>query len=179
MRRAATLALALLATLAAGATQALTRDPATCLKIFNDYDNAEWLYPQQYQLKEGGLSILQPEVGRPVRLLRVNGCLTFSDDLDPMQGLAPTLAGFTIQNSGAAIRPTALHLGIVTSFGDEARVTQFFRGLGYRSRGIGAEGLGRRLYIGPFTTQGALDQALQLAREAGFIAPYAATHTRF
>jgi hypothetical protein len=30
-----------------------------------------------------------------------------------------------------------------------------------------------------FTTQGALDQALAVAREAGFIAPYAARYTRF
>ena len=62
---------------------------------------------------------------------------------------------------------------------DEGRVTQFFRGLGYRSRGVGAVGLGRRLYIGPFTSQGSLDQALATAREAGFIAPYAAQHTKF
>ena len=58
-------------------------------------------------------------------------------------------------------------------------VTRAFRGLGYRSRGVGAEGLGRRLYLGPFTSQAALDQALALAREAGFIAPYAANYTRF
>ena len=62
---------------------------------------------------------------------------------------------------------------------DEGRATQFFRGLGYRSRGVGALGLGRRLYIGPFTSQGALDQALTIAREAGFISPYAAKHTKF
>jgi hypothetical protein len=72
-----------------------------------------------------------------------------------------------------------VHLGIVTGIGDEAFVTRHFRGLGYRSRGIGAEGLGRRIYIGPFTSQGALDQALTVAREAGFVAPYPARHTRF
>ena len=62
---------------------------------------------------------------------------------------------------------------------DEGRATQFFRGLGYRSRGVGALGLGRRLYIGPFTSQGALDEALTIAREAGFISPYPAKHTKF
>ena len=70
-----------------------------------------------------------------------------------------------------------VHLGIVTGISDEALVTRYFRGLGYRSRGIGAEGLGRRIYIGPFTTQGAADQALAVAREAGFIAPYVAKYT--
>ena len=77
-------------------------------------------------------------------------------------------------------RPTAVHVGIVMSMYDEGRATQFFRGLGYRSRGVGApDGLGRRLYIGPFTSQGALDEALSIAREAGFISPFAAKHTRF
>ena len=55
----------------------------------------------------------------------------------------------------------------------------FFRGLGYRSRGVGAPTLGRRLFIGPFTSQGALDQALDVARQAGFIAPHVAQHVRF
>ena len=68
-----------------------------------------------------------------------------------------------------------MHVGIVTGIYDEGRATQFFRGLGYRSRGVGAAGLGRRLYIGPFTSQGALDEAIAVAREAGFITPYAAS----
>ena len=72
-----------------------------------------------------------------------------------------------------------MDLGIVTGIWDEGRVTAFFRGLGYRSRGVGAPTLGRRLFIGPFTSQGALDQALDVARQAGFIAPHVAAHTRF
>ena len=96
-----------------------------------------------------------------------------------MEALAARLTPYRIVDSGPTIRATPVHLGIVTSISDEARATRFFRGLGYRSRGIGAEGLGRRLYIGPFTTQGALDQALQVAREAGFIAPFAARYTKF
>ena len=94
-------------------------------------------------------------------------------------GLAQRLAPFAIADSGAAIRPIPVHLGIVTGIWDEARVTHFFRSLGYRSRGVGAEGLGRRIYIGPFATEGALEQALGVARQAGFIAPYAARYTRF
>ena len=80
---------------------------------------------------------------------------------------------------GAAYGIDPVHLGIVTGISDEAFVTRYFRGLGYRSRGIGAEGLGRRIYIGPFASQGAVDQALRVAREAGFIAPYVAQYTRF
>ena len=62
---------------------------------------------------------------------------------------------------------------------DERAVTAFVRGLGYRSRGVGAETLGRRLFIGPFVTQGALDQALDVARQAGFVAPHVARRVRF
>ncbi len=69
--------------------------------------------------------------------------------------------------------------GVVTGFTDEMRATVFFRGLGYNSRGIGAEGLGRRIYIGPFDNEAALEQAISVAREAGFISPYAAVNTRF
>ena len=113
------------------------------------------------------------------RLLRQQGCLTRSSDLDGMEALFARLSPHVITNSGAPIRATAVHVGIVMSIPDEARATRFFRGLGYRSRGIGAPGLGRRIYIGPFTSQGALDEALEIAREAGFISPYAAQHTRF
>ena len=101
----------------------------------------------------------------------MGGCLTCSDDLDGDAGAgADGSPATSITDSGPAIRPTPVDLGIVTGIYDEARATAFFRGLGYRSRGVGAATLGRRLYIGPFTTQGALDQALAVAREAGFIA---------
>ena len=93
--------------------------------------------------------------------------------------MAARLAPFEIDDSGPTIEPVPIHLGIVTGISDEALVTRFFRGLGYGSRGVGAEGLGRRIYIGPFTTQSAVDQALEVAREAGFIAPYVARFTRF
>ena len=96
-----------------------------------------------------------------------------------MQALFAKLAPHVVTNSGAAIPATAVHVGIVTGIYDEGRVTQFFRGLGYRSRGVGAFGLGRRIYIGPFTSQGAVDEAIGIAREAGFISPYAAQHTKF
>ena len=172
--------LAALALLAATGACAASRapDPAICGELFARYDSVVRNYGVSGFDKD--LGIPQPgEVSRLLAPLRVNGCLTTSEDLDGLEALAQRLAPFTIVEGGASIRATPVHLGIITSAFDEPRVTRFFRGLGYRSRGVGAEGLGRRLYIGPFTTQGALDQALQVAREAGFIAPYAATHTRF
>jgi hypothetical protein len=160
----------------AGASRA--PDPAVCAKLFSAYDIAARLYPTPRFDEDGGVTP-PAALSRPGQQLRNAGCLTYSSDIDGMPALAQRLSPYTITNSGPAIRATPVHLGIVTSIYDEGRTTVFFRGLGYRSRGIGAEALGRRIYIGPFTTQGALDQALATARQAGFIAPYAAKYTRF
>jgi hypothetical protein len=163
----------------AGAAAAQPRDPALCAALFRDYDQKAWLYPNQPFRDDDRARLIAPALERPTRLLRNHGCLTLSSDLDGMPALAARLAPYRIERGGAAIRPVPVHLGVVTSIIDEARATAFFRGLGYRSRGIGAAGLGRRLYIGPFTSQGAVDQALATAREAGFISPFVPYHTKF
>lgn len=173
------LALLALALAAAGPAAAASRapDPAACAALFARYDTAARVYGTK-SFDDNALTPPAP-LSRWIVPLRSNGCLTFTDDLDGLEALGARLVPYAIADGGATIPATPVHLGILTSITDEMRVTRFFRGLGYRSRGIGAEGLGRRIYIGPFTTEGALDQALALAREAGFIAPYAATNTRF
>jgi hypothetical protein len=177
MRRAAPLLLAAALAACTGGPPP-PPDPAICARLFAAYDIAARLYPTPRFDKDGGVTP-PAALSRPSQNLRNAGCLTSSADLDGMPALAQRLSPYTIVNSGPAIRPTPVHLGIVTGIYDEGRTTVFFRGLGYRSRGIGAEALGRRIYIGPFTTQGALDQALATARQAGFIAPYAAKYTKF
>ena len=157
-----------------------TRDPAACLVLFDRYDSAVWLYPDSWIGDDNDFPARQPgEVSRAMQKLRTSDCLTRPGDLDGMEAVVERLSPHVVANSGPAIRPTAVHVGILTSFYDSGRAARLFRSLGYRARGIGAEGLGRRLYIGPFTSQGALDEALSIAREAGFIAPYPAKHTRF
>lgn len=155
-------------------------DPAACLAAFEAYDRAVWLYPSnKFGSDDAPATMVPAPVSRPAQALVTQGCLTSSADLAGMPALAARLAGHRVVDSGAAIRPTALHLGIVTGIGDEQESTWFFRGLGYRSRGVGAPTLGRRLYIGPFVSQGALDEAIAIAKEAGFIAPFPAPHTQF
>jgi hypothetical protein len=155
-------------------------DYATCLDLFEDYDRATWIYPSNsFGTDDAPRPMLPGPVARPARMLVTHGCLTSSADLDGMPALASRLAGHRVVDSGAPIRPTALHVGIVTGIGDEWMATRFFRGLGYDSRGVGAPTLGRRLYIGPFVSQGALDEATAIAREAGFVAPFPPAHTRF
>lgn len=155
-------------------------DPAVCLDLFESYDRAVRFNPSNaYGTDDAPAPIMPSGVERPARLLVRGGCLTSAADLDGMPALAAKLAGHQVADSGPAIPEVPVHLGIVTGIGDEREATRFFRGLGYRSRGIGAPGLGRRLYIGPFVSQGALEDAIGIAREAGFVAPYPAWHTRF
>ena len=148
--------------------------PAGCSE---DYDNAVWLYPDNQW--DDDRPLIRADVSRAGAGPDQGRLPDRAADLDGMPALAQRLAPFAIAAGGAAIRPTTVELGIVTGIYDEGRVTVFFRGLGYRSRGVGAPTLGRRLFIGPFTSQGALDQALEVARQAGFIAPHVAEHVRF
>jgi hypothetical protein len=177
--RAAVSVLLLVAALAACATPlALPPQPQRCAALFLRYDRAVRFYPDTSFDEEG--AIQRPgQVARAGQALIGNDCLTRSSDLDGLPALYARLQPYRIADGGPAIRPVPVHLGIVTGISAEAFVTRHFRGLGYRSRGIGAEGLGRRIYIGPFTTQAAVDQALAVAREAGFVAPYVAEYTRF
>jgi hypothetical protein len=97
------------------------------------------------------------------------GCFSYTDELT---GLDST--GGTVSDSGQAIRAISVHAGVVTNMDDEARAIAFFEARGVRVRTIGNAALGRRIYLGPFATQGALDDAIALSRQAGFVAPYPA-----
>ncbi|MFT3971986.1 MAG: hypothetical protein QM699_00470 [Amaricoccus sp.] len=154
-------------------------DPVACLAAFQSYDRAVRNYPANaFGSDDAPAPMVPAPVSRPAQALVQKGCRTSSADLDGLPTLAARLAGHQVVDSGAPIPPTVVHLGIVTGIEDERAVTQFFRGLGYQSRGIGAPTLGRRLYIGTFTSQGALDEAMAIAREAGFVAPMATTRTK-
>jgi len=111
---------------------------------------------------------IPPALQMPVAGIQSLGCLTFSDDLAPMA----TATRPPVASGGPAIPPTSIHAGVVTNMADEANVLAFFEAHGAGARSIGAAGLGRRIYLGPFATQGALDQARDLAVAAGFAAPY-------
>lgn len=113
-----------------------------------------------------------PRVREAARWLRMGNCLTFTDQLRPMVTLGPEAGAVARMPSGPMIPPTQVHAGIVTSPDDEARAIAFFASQGVRARSVGAAYLGRRIYIGPFTTAGALDGGAALARAAGFAYPY-------
>jgi len=155
------------------------RDPAVCTELFEQYNRLERQGQATRFNAASGSYILAPRLERQNVLLIQGGCLTRSRDLDGMEALAARLAPFEIARGGASIRPVPVQVGVVTGFTDEMRTTVFFRGRGYNSRGVGLEGLGRRILIGPFDDEAALEQAISVAREAGFISPFAAVNLRF
>jgi hypothetical protein len=174
------LALAAAGLIAACAPVPRQPDPAYCASIFQRYDLIERRSSGFSYNSATGESSLTPGLEFQISRLRQNGCITFSRDLADLGALRAELAaeGFRPSDGGAAIAPVPVHVGVITSIADEARVTQFFRSLGYDTRGVGAERLGRRIYIGPVRSQGALAQAIAVARRAGFVSPYPARYTR-
>jgi hypothetical protein len=153
-------------------------DPATCRAAFAQYDLAVSLF-QPYSFTEESAA-QNPAISRAGNQIMSAGCLTGGDDIQGMAALQMKLGPRQPVNSGPAIPPTAVHVGILTGgFSDTGRATAFFESQGYHTRTIGAEKLGRRLYIGPITSQGALDRAIALAAEAGFPSAYPSDLFRF
>jgi hypothetical protein len=141
-------------------------DSAACVDAFRWYDAVD--ATMSTPSGRAGRMVIPPDLQMPVARIQSLGCLTLTDDLAPMA----TVSRPPVADGGAAIPPTSIHAGIVTNMSDEAAAIAFFEAHGARARGIGAAGLGRRIYVGPFATEGALDRARDLAVAAGFAAPY-------
>jgi len=161
--------LALSALLLAGCSVTSGADPdglPDCTRLFQRYDQikATMSTPSGHSDRMAIPLALQPAV----QDLQRSKCLTMSDELD----LTATLPAVT--DGGAMIEPVWLHAGVVTSQGDEAEALAFFAAQGVPARSIGAAGLGRRIYLGPFATEERLAGAAALARAAGFDSPYPA-----
>lgn len=147
-----------------------------CLILFRNYDQAVQTFGYTRRDYNGEITLLVPvAVDRAGSRLRANGCLTTDDDLAASYLLSTDeLRAALVGESGAAIAPISLHAGIVTGIASEVQARQFFGKLGIRVRSQGAPALGRRIYLGPFATEGGLAEAIELALRAGFVAPYPA-----
>jgi hypothetical protein len=135
-----------------------------CITLFRQYDDL-----QQWVRRRDDVTI-PPELELQQIWLRQAGCITMNDALAGMESL-PLVP---VTDSGPAIAPISLHAGVVTSDATDAQVRAFFEARGVRARSIGEAGMGRRIYLGPFATQGALEGARDLALAAGFVGPYTA-----
>jgi hypothetical protein len=139
-----------------------------CERILQDYDRTVLFYSSSADV---GVA-LQPQIAQAAQKAFLAGCITRDLDMIRLNRLTDEMAGATVVESGAAIRPIALQVGIVGGITSEVQARTFFSGLGLRVRSQGAPGLGRRIYLGPFQTAGGLASAAALAERAGFIAPY-------
>lgn len=141
--------------------------PAECVALFQRFDDLERLYGTASRRADRRSAA--PELLLLGRRIQQAGCFTATKELAVGDG-----AGARIGPQGAAIVPVSLHAGVVTNMQDDARALAFFEARGVRARSIGSASLGRRIYLGPVGTDGALAAAADLARQAGFASPYPA-----
>lgn len=147
----------------------------SCLVLFRNYDQAVQIYGNTTNNRRAEtVWRVPPAVSRTGQRLREGGCLTSDQDLAATYLLSDDVRGTRIVESGAPIEPIYLQAGIVEGITSEVQARQFFGGLGVRVRSQGAPGLGRRIFVGPFATEGGLAAATDLALQAGFVAPYPA-----
>jgi hypothetical protein len=156
-----------------------TTDQANCVWLFEQYDVYSNFMPNEVRARDG--RFMDPSmVAYFRRLLVQNDCVTRSRDVADLDALAAAWAGRGIVESGPpSPYPGSVHVGTFAGDADAARAASFFEGLGVRSKSIGAQGLGRRVFVGPFRSQGAMNEAMTVAREAGFVAPYVSRFFRF
>lgn len=164
---------ALLAALAAcsdgtGGATAPVPISGNCVALFQQFDAIEASMSSSGRRRDS--MVIRPELQGTTARIRQAGCVTFSDSLR-----LDTAGGPPVADSGPKlVPPMRVHAGAVTSMADDAAARAFFEAHGVATTSIGSPALGRRIYIGPFATRGALEDALALARNAGFAYPYPA-----
>lgn len=162
-------ALIFASTLIAAPASAAAPTEEVCTRLFQRFDRDILMFSSPGQTED--LLLSRNAQGSAQRLMEV-GCVTREADLAPLDALARELRGTLTGESGAPIERIWLHVGIVPGISSEVALRGFFADIGLRARGIGAPTLGRRIYVGPFVTEGGLAEAAAIARRAGFVAPY-------
>ncbi|MBA3323862.1 MAG: hypothetical protein H0T41_00790 [Rhodobacteraceae bacterium] len=168
MRTAALVALAILTLAACAAPPGGAATPG-CVRLLQNYDLAERNFGNSSSLRE---LALPSAIERTAQLARQAGCITRAGDLDRLDAQRDAFAATLQGERGAPIPRTWLQVGVVAGVASEVQARNFFGGLGFTVRSRGAPGLGRRIFIGLFTTEGGLAEATDLALRAGFVAPY-------
>jgi hypothetical protein len=157
-----------------------TADRDLCVPLFRQFDLYAQTRRDEVTSKFDGRRIPNPNLQRISQQLIQNDCQTRPRDLAPLDATRDAWKGRTIVESGPpAPYPGTVHAGALTGEGEVALAVNFFESLGIPATSIGSSFLGRRVYIGPFATQGGIEDAIELAREAGFVAPYASQFFRF
>ena len=142
------------------------RSAAICPGLFRQFDAIEDTMSTPTGRRDR--LVVQPELVVPAQRLRAGGCISLTADLTGLD--TPALA--PVVESGPQVGRMSVHAGVVTNMNDDARVRAWFEAAGVPVRTVGSPALGRRVYLGPFATQGGVDGAAELARTAGFVGPY-------
>lgn len=139
---------------------------ATCEGLLRDFEReVRFTDPYTSELT------LKPAIDRLAGQIMRADCITSGRDLGDLIGLRLERAGVAPAPPGG-LPPVPVHAGVVPGIGDEIAALQFFRGLGYEARSIDAPGLGRRIYVGPLTSDAQIIDVIEISRRAGFVAPY-------
>lgn len=153
---------------APGPARGAAATAADCVLLFQRYDQVE--ATMSTPAGRSDRMPIPPDLQLPAMQIRNAGCITMTADLARMAEVAAP----AVADGGRAIAPTRVHAGAVTSMADDAAARAFFEAHGVRATSVGSPALGRRIHIGPFATEGALDGAMALAKAAGFASPYPA-----
>ncbi|NNU79815.1 hypothetical protein HMH01_05100 [Halovulum dunhuangense] len=146
----------------------------SCRAAFMDYDRELRASPRFFEgvLVVGGMDAPSGAFAAESRILQL-GCTVFPNRMPDIAAL--DLSAFAMPAGGVAAPRKMLHLATVTTNTSEAELVRLARRLGYPVTVRGADRLGRRVFLGPLTTDAAQRQALALARALGFDAAYLLT----
>jgi hypothetical protein len=157
-----------------------TADRDLCVPLFRQFDAYAQTGREEVVSRFDRRQVPNPNLQRISQQLIQNDCQTRPRDLAALDATRDAWQGRSIVESGApAPYPGTVHVGALTGEGEVALAVNFFESLGVPATSVGSRFLGRRVYIGPFATQGGIEDAIELAREAGFVAPYASQFFRF
>ena len=166
--------------LATVACAPLQQDPGTrgeiCRDAFREYDRQALLGGKDRPMRPLPMEVVPQSdgsgFGAESKLLQFD-CLLRPDDM-------PDLAA--IDTDGLA-KPAPMtpaprqyvHLALVTNNADERALRDFAEGLGYNAGGKGVKQLGRRVFLGPFSSVEEQQAALGLAEALGIRSAYLLT----
>jgi len=144
-----------------------------CRDAFRDYDREKRLSPDFLPIRPipeaPPFQQGSPEFAAESRLLQFD-CLLRPDDMPDLAAL--DRAGLA---KPAPLTPAPrqyVHLALVTNNADEAALRGFAESLGYNAGAKGVKRLGRRVYLGPFTSAEEQAAALRLAEALGIRSAY-------
>lgn len=165
--RAAMLSVAALVALAACDPVGVARQAPDCVRLLQNYDRAEAAFGNSGSRDR---LVLPPAIEQTAQRARQGGCVTRIEQLALVHAFADAveLGG----PSGPPIQRVWLQAGVVAGVSSELQARELFGSVGLPVRSRGAPGLGRRIFIGPFDTEGGLAEGMEVARRAGFVAPY-------